>query len=115
MDNKEIVKEIYKALDEKKGEDIRIIDISNVSVISDYFILASASNINQLQAMEDAVGEQMARLGKHEKQIEGGRTSSWILMDYEDIVVHLFTEEDRKFYDLERIWKDGKTVDVHEL
>ena len=106
--SKEMAKLAYQALSEKKAEDIRIIDISEISVIADYFIIASGSNANQLQAMQDSVDEQLYKAGYHAKQIEGNQRSSWILMDYSDIIVHIFSKEDRLFYDLERIWRDGK-------
>lgn len=113
--SKEMAKIAYKALDEKQANDIRIIDISEISVIADYFIIASGSNPNQLQAMQDNVDEQLHKSGYPLKQVEGNQRSSWILMDYSDIIVHLFSEEDRFFYDLEKIWKDGKSIDPEEL
>jgi len=103
------------ALEEKKGEDIRIIDISEVSVIADYFIIASGSNSNQVQAMTDEVENALGKAGYECKQIEGYQTANWILMDYRDIIVHVFSKEDRLFYDLERIWRDGKTISPEEL
>lgn len=105
----------YKALEEKKAEDIRIIDISEISVIADYFIIASGSNPNQLQAMQENVDEKLYQAGYHAKQVEGNQRSSWILMDYNDIIVHIFSREDRLFYDLERIWRDGKDISPEEL
>ncbi len=115
MDTKELAKIIYDALDDKKASDIQIIDIHEISVIADYFIVASAGNINQLNAMQDAVDEKMYKNGHHALHIEGNRDSTWILMDYEDIIVHLFSEEDRLFYNLERIWKDGVFLTREEL
>ena len=112
---REMAKIVFDALDEKKGEDIKIIDIHNVSVIADYFVIASGTNSNQVQAIVDNVEEQLGRAGFEAKQIEGNRNSSWILMDYGDIIVHIFSKEDRLFYDLERIWRDGKIVDVADL
>ena len=114
MENLELVKLVAKGLDEKKGEDITVIDIREVSTIADYFIIATGNNPNQLAAMEDAVDETMYKNGVHQKQIEGNSNSTWILMDYQDIIVHLFSSEDRLFYDLERIWRDGKVIDINE-
>lgn len=114
-DVKEMVKLVYQALDDKKAEDISIIDISGISVISDYFIVASGNNQNQLLAMQDEVDRIMHEHGIDVKQVEGNRSSTWILMDYEDIIVHLFSREDRLFYNLERIWQDGVAVDPSEL
>lgn len=104
-----------KALDEKMGHDIKVIDIHEVSVIADYFVLASGSNQNQVQAMVDNVEETLGRAGYEAKSIEGTKNSSWILMDYEDVIIHVFDEENRMFYDLERIWRDGKVLDAEEF
>lgn len=104
-----------KALDDKKGLDIKIIDIHDVSVIADYFVIASGTNQNQVQAMADNVEETLGKAGYEPKQIEGSRNSSWILMDYGDLIVHVFDEENRLFYDLERIWRDGKVLDAKEF
>lgn len=104
------------ALEEKKGEDIRIIDIQEVSVLADYFIIASGSNSNQVQAMVDEVEEALQKAGCQCRQIEGYQSAGWILMDYGDVIVHVFNREDRLFYDLERIWRDGKMLEsVSEL
>lgn len=105
-----IAKEIVKALDEKKAEDIKTLDISNVSVMADYFIIASGNNRNQLQAICDNVIEKLHKTGHDLKQVEGYDTANWILMDYGDVIVHIFDKENRLFYDLERIWSDGKEV-----
>ena len=104
-----------KAIDDKKGQDIKIIDIHNISVIADYFVIASGTNSNQVQAIVDNVEEQLGRAGFEAKQIEGNRNSSWILMDYGDVIVHVFDEENRLFYDLERIWRDGKVLEMDEF
>lgn len=105
----------YQALEDKKGEDVKIIDISEISPIADYFIIADGANQNQLQAMCDAVEEKLYQAGCKLRQTEGNRNSTWILMDYGDIIVHVFSKEDRLFYDLERIWTDGKEIAVDEL
>lgn len=113
--SKELVKIAVNALEEKKAIDIKVIDISNVSVIADYFIIASGTNRNQVQAMADSVEEDLGKAGFPSKQVEGYNTANWILMDFEDIIVHVFDNENRLFYDLERIWRDGKEVSVEEL
>ena len=105
-------KEVIAALEEKKAEDIKTLDISNVSVMADYFIIASGNNRNQLQAMADFVSEKLHKTGHDLKQIEGYDTANWILMDYGDVIVHIFDKENRLFYDLERIWSDGKEVEI---
>ena len=113
--SREMAKLACEALADKKGEDIRVIDIAGISVLADYFIIANGSNQNQLQAMRDAVDEELYKAGYTAKQIEGNSYSTWILMDYGDIIVHVFSKEDRLFYDLERIWKDGKEISVADL
>lgn len=115
-DIKETVKLAYQALEDKKASDITIIDISSLSVIADYFIIASADNIRQTGALADNVEEVLGRSGIIPKQIEGRSTGNWILMDYYDVIIHVFDKENRLFYDIERIWKDGrKIVDISEL
>ena len=109
------VKTACKALDDKKGKDIKVIDIHEVSVLADYYVIASGTNQNQVQAMVDAVEEALGKEGITPRQIEGMRSSSWILMDYGDVIVNVFDEENRLFYDLERIWRDGKTMDLSEI
>ncbi len=110
----DIVKKAVAALEDKKAEDITVIDIAEVSTIADYFIIASGTNQNQLTAMQDAVDEALYREGLSARQVEGNRNSTWILMDYQDIIVHLFSKEDRLFYDLERMWRDGRVVDLRQ-
>lgn len=110
-----MVKIAYDALDDKLAEDIKIIDIRSISVLADYFIIADGSNRNQVQAMADSTEEALGRAGYDAKQIEGYQSANWILMDYKDIIVHVFSKEDRAFYDLERIWRDGKQITKEDL
>ncbi len=113
--SKEMVKLAIQALEDKKADDIKVIDITDVSVLADYFVIASGMNKNQIQAIVDNVEEVLGRAGHPCRQMEGYRTANWILMDYGDIIIHIFDSENRLFYDLERIWRDGKTVDVKEF
>ncbi|MBO5291738.1 MAG: ribosome silencing factor [Lachnospiraceae bacterium] len=115
MESKEMAKLAIQALEDKKAEDISVIDISGVSVLADYFIIANGSNRSQIQAMIDNVEERLGRSGAELKQIEGYDTANWVLMDYGDIIVHVFDRDNRLFYDLERIWRDGKKIDPAEL
>lgn len=108
----QMIENAVSGLEDKKAEDIKVIDISDVSPISDYFVLATGSNRNQVQAMADSVVEKMHKAGFSLKQIEGYDSANWILMDFVDIVVHVFDRENRNFYDLERIWKDGKIIEL---
>ena len=113
--SKEMTKLAIAALEDKKANDVRVIDIAGVSVIADYFVIASGSNTNQVQAMADSVREALGRAGHEPRQVEGYGSANWILMDYNDIIVHIFSDESRTFYDLERIWRDGKEVSVGEF
>ena len=101
---------MHSSVETVAKEDIKILDISNVSVMADYFIIASGNNRNQLQAIADNVTEKLHKSGHDLKQVEGYDTANWILMDYGDVIVHIFDKENRLFYDLERIWSDGKEV-----
>ena len=113
--SKEMAKLAYEALEEKMAEEVSLIDISDITVLADYFLIASGKNANHVQALADEVDEKLGRAGYTERQIEGYQTANWILLDYKDIVVHIFSKEDRRFYDLERIWRNGKFLDVKEL
>lgn len=113
--SKQMAKVAVEALKEKKGYDVKVIDISEISILADYFIIANGSNSNQVQAMVDNVEEQMYKAGFDDPKVEGYNNASWILLDYNDVVLHIFDEESRSFYNLERLWRDGKEVDVDTL
>ena len=115
MNNKEMTTLAIQALEEKKAEDIQVIDISEISAIADYFIISNGTNRSQIQALADSVEEKLGRAGVSCRQIEGYDTANWILMDFLDIVVHIFDRDNRTFYDLERIWRDGKQVPLSIL
>lgn len=110
MNSKEMTALAIQALEEKKAEDIQVIDISEISAIADYFIIANGTNRSQIQAIADNVEEKLGRAGTQFKQMEGYDAANWILIDFLDIIVHIFDRENRTFYDLERIWRDGKKV-----
>ena len=112
---REMARLACKALDEKKGEDIKVIDIASVSVLADYFFIANGSNESQVKALIDNVEECLHKAGFVLKQREGYGTASWVLLDFGDIIVHIFDKENRLFYNLERIWRDGVEVDVESL
>lgn len=112
LETKKIASLAIEALEDKKAEDICIIDISEISVLADYFIIAGGNNTSQIQALSDAVDEKLGKAGYPLKQIEGYQNANWVLLDFGDIIVHIFDKENRLFYDLERIWSDGKKVDI---
>lgn len=112
---KELARIAVNALEDKKAEAIHIIDISEVSTLADYFIIANGTNRSQIQTLSDHVEEALGRAGLPLKQTEGYESANWILMDYRDIVVHIFDKENRLFYDLDRIWRDGKLIEPDAL
>ena len=111
----EMAKLAIEAVEDKKAEDISMIDISEVYVIADYFIIAGGSNRSQIQALCDNVEEKLGRAGLPVKQIEGYDTANWVLLDFGDIIVHIFDKENRLLYDLERIWRDGKQIELKDI
>ncbi len=113
--SKKMARIAYHALADKKGEDIKIIDIEEISVLADYFLIASGSNESQIRAMVDNVEDELQKAGYSIKQREGYGTGRWVLLDFGDIIVHVFDRENRLFYDLERIWRDGKSIDIDSL
>lgn len=113
--SKEMAKLAVDALEDKKAVNVQVIDISSVSVLGDYFIIANGTNRNQIQALSDNVEEALGRAGYDPKQIEGYNTANWVLLDYRDVIIHIFDPDSRSYYDLERIWRDGKLTDVSEL
>lgn len=115
MESKEMAKLAIEALEDKKAEDIRLINIAEISVLGDYFIIASGSNRSQIQALADNVQEKLGRAGVMTKTVEGYDTANWVLMDFGDIIVHVFDKENRLFYNLERIWRDGKLMEKEDL
>lgn len=116
MNSLEKAKTIAQILDEKKGENIAVIGIEKLSTLGDYFVIASGSNSTQVKSMADEVEFQMKN--KHHivvNKTEGYRSNTWILLDYGDVIVHVFLEETRDFYDLERLWADGEKLDLSDI
>lgn len=108
-----ILNTIYNAIDDKKGGNTRILDISAITTISDYFIVTSGNNYNQVRAIADNVEEELLKKhGMRPERVEGYNNGEWILLDYIDYVIHVFDREQRLFYDIERIWSDGKEIEV---
>lgn len=104
-----------KALDEHLANDIKVIDIAHLTTISEYFVIADAKNENQMHALQDAVDEALAKKRINPERIEGSKSEEWILMDFGEFVVHIFSREAREFYNIERIWSDGRMIDVEML
>lgn len=101
-----------KALSSKKGLDIQIIKIADVSVLADYMVIATGTSSTHVKALADEVEYKLDQAGISVSHIEGYRSNSWILLDFIDVIVNVFDDEARDFYDLERLWQDGESVDL---
>jgi ribosome-associated protein len=104
-----------KAIDDKKAQDVVILDISEVSSFTDYFVICTGTSSRQVQAITDAIEENTTAIGQKRTHLEGYANAEWVLMDFMDFVVHIFSPTARAFYDLERLWRDGKRVDPESL
>ncbi len=104
-----------RAIEDKKGVDLTVIDIAKVSTLADYFIIASGRNDSQVRAILDGIDEGMTKAGYDVRHTEGKDPTMWMLLDYGDVVIHIFNEEGRSFYDLEHLWKDGTRLDAKEF
>lgn len=111
----QIARIVIEALEDKKAEEIKVIDISQLSIIADYFIIAGGSNRSQIQALSDNVADRLGRAGHPLKQKEGYDSANWVLLDFGDVIVHIFDKENRLLYDLERIWGDGRQIAKEDL
>ncbi len=103
-----------KAIDGKKGLNIQVIRISDISVLADYMVIATGNSSTHVKALADEVEYRLDEAGVSVSHIEGYRSNSWILLDYVDVIVHVFSEEAREFYDLDRLWQDGESIDISE-
>ena len=115
MTPKEMALVLAEALDSKKGQDIKVLKTEELTTLADYFVLCTATSSTQVKAMSDACEEAMEKRGEQAHHIEGHRDGTWLLMDFSSVVVHVFTEEARKFYDLERLWSDAQEVDLSQV
>ena len=115
MTSLEEAKNIAKILDKKKAIDIIGIETKELTVMSDYFIIANGTNRSQIQALADNVQEKLGKAGHICKQMEGYQTANWVLLGFGDVIVHIFDAKNRLLYDLERIWRDGVQIPAEEL
>lgn len=115
MDIQEKLKKIVKVLDSKKAEDIEVLGIRDLTVLSDYFVIANGTSTTHTRTLADEVEFQLSQEGIKPARKEGHNGSNWIVIDYSDIIVHVFYKETREFYQLERLWADGEHVDIEEL
>ena len=115
MTSLEQARKIVQVMDSKKAKDIRLIKIEGISSLGDYFVVASASNTTQVKAIADEVEDEMTKLGLEPNRVEGRQSAQWILMDCYDVMVHVFLDEARSFYNLERLWSDAPQLDISDL
>ena len=115
MNTIEKLKKIYEVLDKKLGDDTAILKIEGISTITDYFVIVSAPSERQVKALEEALDYELEKEGVTARAVEGRSAAKWILIDYTDIIVHIFKNDEREFYNIERLWKDALLIDVNEL
>ena len=115
MTSYEMAVGLAKALDSKKGLNIKVLKTEELTTLADYFVLCTATSTTQVKAMSDACEEAMEQQGETVHHIEGHRDGAWLLMDFSCVIVHVFTDEARKFYDLERLWADAQEVDLSDI
>ncbi|MFI3209706.1 MAG: ribosome silencing factor [Peptostreptococcaceae bacterium] len=115
MTVEQITKVIYDAIDDKLGKDISIINIGSTSSLCDYFVIASGSSQRQVKAIADNVEDELTKCDIEPRGKEGYDSQNWVLLDYGDVMVHVFDEESREFYNLEKLWQDAPFVDVDTL
>ena len=104
-----------KALDEKKARDVKVLKTTEQTVLADYFVICNGTSSTHIKALVDEVDKQLSEAGEPPMRREGLRSDIWVLMDFGCVIVHVFTDEARKFYTLERLWSDAEVVDVSSL
>ena len=115
MTSYEMAVGLAKALDSKKGLNIKVLKTQELTTLADYFVIAAGGSGTQVKALADEVEFQLKQLGISPNHIEGHRSNTWILLDYGNVVVHVFLKETRDFYDLERLWQDGEQIDLSSV
>ncbi len=108
------VKKIVKALDDKKANDIEVIKINELTIVADYFVIATANSNTHIRSLADEVEYQLEEAGIKLDHAEG-RATGWVLLEFEGVVVHIFLEDARSYYNLERLWEDGAKIDISEF
>ncbi|WP_461212924.1 ribosome silencing factor [Lacticaseibacillus sp. GG6-2] len=114
MNAKKLLETIVKAADDKRAEDIVALDMNEISLLADYFVIMNGNSERQVQAIVDGIEDAVMAAGGNQPRIEGKKGSRWMLMDFNDVVVHVFVPEERAFYNLEKLWSDAPLVDVQQ-
>ena len=112
MTQEELIASAVKILDSKKAEDIRVIKIGDLTILADYFIISDGTSSTQKKSLADEVEVRLTQQGREPQQVQGNNGSNWIILDYSDVVIHIFYKETRDFYNLERLWSDGEDIDI---
>ena len=115
MTPKEIALTAAKALDDKKGQEIKVLETAGLTTLADYFVICTATSTTQIKALADICEKTLKDAGEPPHHVEGRRGGTWVLLDFSSVVVHIFMDEARKFYDLERLWGDAKPVDLNGI
>ena len=115
MNSLQEAKAIAKVLDARKGMNVRVIKIGDISILADYMVIATGNSSTHVKSLADYVEYEMDQQGVSVSHIEGHRSDTWILMDYVDVIVHVFNDESRKYYDLDRLWEDGEEIDLSDV
>lgn len=115
MKSLELVKQAVKVLDDKKADDIQVLKVDDLTIMADYFVIASTNNSTHVKSLVDEVEYQLKEQGTAPLRTEGYQYANWVILDYGDVIVHIFHEETRNYYNLDRLWADGKTVDLKDL
>ncbi|MDD6188044.1 MAG: ribosome silencing factor [Clostridiales bacterium] len=115
LSTKEVMENIVRALDSKKAKNITVLQTGNITVLADYFVICTAGSTSQIKSLSDEAGRKLTELDEAPRRVEGYRDGGWVLMDFGCVIVHIFLEEARSFYDLERLWSDAPEVDIAYL
>ena len=99
-----------EAAEAKQAKDIKVLDLREITTFADFFLVCSGANARQIQAIADEIETQMKQIGEYPLSVEGYQNAEWVLLDYGDYLIHIFTDKARQYYDLERLWRDAKTV-----
>ncbi|MGI6357791.1 MAG: ribosome silencing factor [Bacillota bacterium] len=115
MDSLELAKRIVQLADDRRAKDPVILGLQSLSIVADYFVLLSGTSRTQVQSIARHIEDELSRLGLPAPQKEGDQDAKWFLLDYNDVIVHIFQDETRNFYNLERLWNDARRIDLDEL
>lgn len=114
MDIMQRLEVIVKALDAKRAEDVKVIKVADLTELTDYFVISNGTSTTQTKALADEVEYKMGEAGEQPRQVQGAPGGGWVVLDYSDILVHVFYKEQREFYNMERLWADGTEMDISQ-